>query len=406
MMSKDNLVESGNGHSANLEDVTKSRHISDASRFLLWGRAAGRCQFKGCNSPLWKNPVTQEPVNVSQAAHIYAFSSAGPRGNDDIDPGDLNTFSNLLLACHKCHKTIDASKDGGRYSVELLQEWKAEHESRMERVTGIDPDHHSHVLLYGRGIGDVHSPLRYDRAASAMFPRRYPAHDRAIELGTKSSDWTERDPEFWAIEDEELKRKFDRTLRDRLADGEISSLSVFALAPMPLLVRLGALLGDIHDVEVYQLHRNPKGWAWPEDKVTIDLMIDRPTGTDGPSALVIALSATIEDGRIHRVLGPHASIWRLTISAPTQECIRSRADLSEVYLNLLRLMDEIKAAHGHGETLSIFPAAPVSTMIELGRAKQPKADMNWTIYDEVGDLGGFVEALRMCRSNHEKGEDK
>ena len=41
---------------------------------------------------------------------------------------------------------------------------------------------------------------------------------------------------------------------------EIEHLSVFALGPIPLLVELGSLLGDITPADVYQLHREPAGW--------------------------------------------------------------------------------------------------------------------------------------------------
>lgn len=372
---------------------TKTRDIRADVRYLLWGRSAGRCQFNGCNKPVWKNPVTQEEVNIAQAAHIYAFSEDGPRGNEGIEDEDLNSLKNLLLTCHACHKTIDTGGKDLRYSVELLQKWKADHESRIERVTGIDPDHHSHIVLFGRGIGDVQSPLRYDRAAAAMFPMHYPAANKAIELGTGISERTERDEEFWRLELADLEKRFGRLLLEPLTDGEISHLSVFALAPMPMLIRLGTLITDIRDVEVYQLHRDPKGWKWPSEEKTIAIKLQKPESTTGAPALVIALSATISDERIHRVLGEDASIWRVTIPTPTQECIRSRADLNAFYLETLKAMDAIKAAHGETSPLSIFPAAPVSTMVQLGLARQPKADLDWIIYDEVKELGGFVKAI-------------
>ena len=378
---------------ATLEEVTTSRHITDPTRFLLWGRSGGRCQFNGCNSPLWKNPVTQEPVNVAQAAHIYAFSSAGARGNRGIPKSELNIFSNLLLTCHKCHKTIDKDEDGGRYSVELLKNWKARHEARIERVTGIDPDHHSHVILYDRAIGGIHSPVQYDRASVAMFPNRFPAEDQPLQLAATASDSTERDEEFWAVETRDLERKFERKIHDRMADGEIDHLSVFALAPMPLLIRLGTLLTEIRDVDVYQLHREPKGWAWPSVDQGIDLKVEKPSSYDGAPALVIALSATIDDSRVKRVLGENAVIWRITIPEPTQECIRSKADLSSFRQAIRHLLNEIKATHGQDAVLSIFPAAPVSTMVEFGRVRQPKADLDWIIFDENRALGGFTKAI-------------
>jgi|GEM_PF-2304153 len=46
---------------------------------------------------------------------------------------------------------------------------------------------------------------------------------------------------------------------------------------MPLLIRLGTLLTEIRDVDVYQFHREPKGWAWPSVDQGIDLRVDKPT---------------------------------------------------------------------------------------------------------------------------------
>ena len=380
---------------ANLEEVTKSRHIQDATRFMLWGKSAGRCQFMGCNKPIWKNPVSQEPVNIAQAAHIYAYSDQGPRGNEGIDPSKLNDLENLMLTCHACHKTIDSNKDGGRYTVELLQSWKLNHESRVERVTGIDPGCHSFILHYGTDIGNVSSPFHFSKTAVALFDQRHPAEDRAIEIGTGKSEWTEKDPEFWRIAERELTSKYERLVAPRLAEGEIDHLSVFGLTRMPLLIKLGTLLTDIHDVDVFQLHRNPKGWSWPEkdDHQTIEPLVERPESYNGTPALVVSLSATITNDRVTNLLGEDTNIWKLTLAEPNKECIRSRADLAVIYQTYLKLLDEIKAKHGHDATLSIFPSAPVSTMIQLGLARQPKADMDWVIYDEVRELGGFIKAL-------------
>jgi len=74
----------------------------------LWARAAARCQFSGCNKLLYKSAVTQESVNVSQNAHIYAFSENGPRGWGlfKTKPTSLNDVSNLMLMCYDCHKKL------------------------------------------------------------------------------------------------------------------------------------------------------------------------------------------------------------------------------------------------------------------------------------------------------------
>ena len=116
------------------QEVT--RHIPVTIQTELWGRAAGRCEFAGCNKPLWKSSVTSERVNIAQKAHIYSFSEGGPRGNDGIPPEDLNSIDNLILVCHECHEKIDAVLDGGRYPAALLQQMKREHERRIELSPG------------------------------------------------------------------------------------------------------------------------------------------------------------------------------------------------------------------------------------------------------------------------------
>lgn len=370
-----------------------TRYISAAVQTELWGRAAGRCEFAGCNKPLWKSSVTSERVNIAQKAHIYSFSEGGPRGNDGIPPEDLNSIENLILVCHECHEKIDAAPDGGRYPATLLQEMKREHERRTELVTGIDPTRKSHVLLYGANIGEHSAPLNFAGAAMAMFPHRYPASDHAISLGLHNSAVTDRDEQFWITERENLERQFARRVRDRIADDEIRHMSVFSLAPQPLLIHLGTLLGDIIPCDVYQLHREPQSWAWPARAQAPGYMIREPQSKTGKAALVLSLSATIDLTRVTSVLGEDASIWTITVETPHNDLMKSREQLAALRSLLRRVFDQIKFAHGQSAVLHIFPAAPVSACLDVGRVRMPKADMPWQLYDQVNPLGGFVPAL-------------
>jgi hypothetical protein len=372
-------------------DVT--RRVKPTVTATLWGRAAGRCEFAGCNRELWKSPVTQESVNVGQQAHIYSFSGAGPRGNAGVKDDDLNSAENLMLVCHPCHRKIDQHQDGGRYTVELLQKMKQEHERRIEIVTGIAADRGSHVLLYGANIGQQNSPLNYAEAGHAMFRERYPATDQAIELGVLNSVVTDRDATFWEGESRQLRGLFERRVRERISDGELTHLSVFAIAPQPLLVLLGTLLGDIVPMTVYQRHREPPSWEWPATADVLSLNVTEPASTAGTPALVLGVSATVRPDRITAVLGSDASIWSVTVPMPHNDIIKSPEHLSQFRAQLRPLLDRIKAVHGQGTMLHIFPAAPVSVAVELGRIRMPKADMPWQVYDQSNALGGFVPAL-------------
>jgi hypothetical protein len=381
------------------KEVTRSIPVS--VQCLLWGRAAARCEFSGCNQPLWKSSVTQEQINIAEKAHIYSFSSGGARGNADVATGQLHDLSNLMLVCHACHRKIDRKRDGGRYTVSLLQQMKVVHERRIEMTSAIAPEKSSHVLLYGANIGDHSSPLNYAEAASALFPDRDPAADRAIELSVHNSSSRERDDSFWRNEAFELRRKFDRQVRLPVTDGEIRHLSVFALAPQPLLILLGNLLGDIVPCDVYQRHREPTTWEWPQDCETPLFRLRRPDCIEGPAALVFEVSATVGADRIRPVLGESVGIWSIGVASPHNDVVKSLRQKAEFRALVRTALDQIKTAHGHGETLHVFPAMPVSLAVEAGRVRMPKADMPWIIYDQVDPRGGFVAGLTIPEGGQE-----
>jgi hypothetical protein len=83
----------------------------------------------------------------------------------------------------------------------------------------------------------------------------------------------------------------------------------------------------------------------------------------------------------------------VTVPSPHNDIVKSREQLSEFRALIRRLLDRIKAAHGQNAVLHVFPVCAVSTAVELGRLRMPKADMQWRIYDQIGARGGFVSAL-------------
>lgn len=376
--------------------IEVTRHIDRAVERELWGRSAGRCEFAGCNRPLWKSAVTQERVNLAQKAHIYSFSADGPRGNKGIAKKSINSIDNLLLACHGCHQKIDKNKDGGRYGTTLLREWKAEHERRVEVVTGINPSKRSHVVLYGANVGKHSSPVHFDEAAHALFPRHYPADDRGILLGTINSSFNDKTPNFWDAEAAHLKSMYAQRVRERLSTGEISHLSVFAIAPQPLLVLLGSLMNNIVNAEVYHRHREPQTWVWPDKARRLSIVVEEPPSYTAPPALVLALSAAVTDDRITAAMNGEAAIWRVTVRQPSMDLIKSRQHLLALRAALRPIFDRIALRHGRDKTLHVFPVAGVSAAVELGRSRMPRAHARWQVYDEVAQLGGFAPALSIA----------
>jgi hypothetical protein len=375
------------------QDIT--RYINPKVERELWARSAGRCQFSGCNILLYKSPVTQERVNISEKAHIYSFSEDGPRGWGPFvtNKKELNNIDNIMLMCPSCHKTIDKDKNGNKYSADLLQKWKQEHEHRVVTVTNIASNKKSYPVFYGSNIGEQKSPIQKMEALEAMFPGRYPAQD-PILLSMFCSHEDNAD-EFWNTESKHLQRVFETNIVPLIDKNESVHFSLFALAPMPLLIQLGALFTDKIDVDVYQPIREPKTWKrqpYPKD---FKFIANEPSDFDYPPVLVISLSDRITVDRIISVIGEQVSIWNLTVDEKFlhNDFLRSPKQLSMLRKEIRHLMGSIKQKHGHNTPLHIFPAMPVSCAIEIGRARMPKADMPWVIYDQNKKEKKFINAL-------------
>lgn len=381
-----------------MREVT--RYIEQAVQNELWGRAAGRCEFPQCNLPLYRSPVTLERVNVAQKAHIYSFSEDGPRGRGPYGRnGVINEIENLMLLCHSCHKTIDKDIAGGRYSPELLKRWKQEHERRVAIVTGIAPNRKSHVVLYCANIGTDRPQIQVEDAQSALFPRWFPAEERPLWL---SMSWEGRDddPAYWITEDRNLRAVFETKIRPLINEAGPKHFSVFAFAPIPLLVRLGSLFTEKPACEVYQLQRDSeRPWSWASGPADCEFQVRRPKSFKNPPVLIMSLSDKIASDRVTSVTGKKVSIWEMTIPAPHNRFLKSKHQLARYKHTLSTLIVDIGVAHGKSAPISIFPAIPIACAVELGRVRMPKADSPWVIYDQNPKHGRFVETLTIGGNN-------
>jgi hypothetical protein len=363
----------------------------------LWGRAAGRCEYEGCNEQLWLDSLTKHEFNTAYIAHIVADKPGGPRG-DPIRSEKLKAgISNLMLLCDRHHRLID-KEQVLEHPVSRLVAMKSVHEKRIDIVSGVADEKRSHVLLYGANIGEHNANVSYKDAARAMLPDRYPADFQPMSLGLINSSFEDVDGRFWETESSQLRSLFERQVRSRLRSGEISHLSVFAYAPQPLLILLGSLLSDIPAVDVYQFQKEPepRHWHWHQQlEDGFEYLVQEPKERNAAPALILALSASIEEQRIVKVLGEHVSIWRVTVRNPHNDFLKTKRQAQMFRERMRMLMNQIKLAHGENAVLSIFPALPIALAVEFGRIWMPKADLRMRVYDENKKLGGFVATLEI-----------
>jgi hypothetical protein len=375
-----------------VKDVTRA--IKPDNKLLLYVRAGGRCEFDGCNEYLLSHQLTHKTINLGQMAHIVAFSEAGPRGKTDKRPIDINNVDNLMLLCHRCHKLVDDHPE--EYSRETLLNYKKAHEERIFWLTSASPDRQTSVVVLKSKIGGQTVKLSAAEIHEAVSPR-YPASRAGTEIDlSKISD--EGDA-FYTVAAKEIKRQIERVVSDVVEAEKTNHVSLFALAPMPLLALAGNLLGNKIPTDLFQRHRDAENWTWKTDGKLAEYKFEkiREGTNDDKVALVLSLSGKIHLEKLPEEIVRDASVYEITLdgASPNPGFLRQKQDLTafkDIYQLALR---EIGSNHGKLEKLHLFPAVPAPIAVLCGRELMPKIDPGLAIYDDDKRHGGYRMILEV-----------
>ena len=268
---------------------------------MLCSRAAGMCEFEGCNKRLFYDNVTRKEFNNSFVAHIIASSSNGPRGDKTLSSQLSDKLENLMLMCADHHKLIDDSKIGPRdYPVEKLKKMKKEHEEKIEKLCSLFHVPQSEVVRFVSPIkGRDEMFIDLNEAAQAILPRYQPASTYGVSITISSSfDYGAR--EYWDDCMRQLNNQFQRSLNNPYIENEKTALSIFPLAPIPLIAKLGELIGDKYPCEVYQKTRQPNTWRWQISQSTSAFSIEKiPFENEEKNiAIILSLTGNVSEDRL------------------------------------------------------------------------------------------------------------
>lgn len=350
----------------------------------LWAKAAGRCEYEGCNKLLYKDELTSEELNCGLVAHIIAASPDGPRGDEVLSAKLVNDIENVMLMCHDHHRLID-HEQVAEHPVKRLQDMKKKHEDRIRMVTEIDAAKISVPVIYGANIGKESVGISRRELALAMFPDNYPS-DCMVSMGYKDSSVYDDSDLYWTSESAQLDQKYFENLKPLVTRDDIDCVSVFALAPQPLLVKLGTKLTDLHKVKVYQKHREPDTWKWQTLNEPNPIRFIRPNDTSKTPVLIFSLSAKAISIRVRNRFGNEASIWEVTAERPNNDMLKSPSQLEEFRQITRHVLDDINASSKE-RTIKVFMAMPAAFAIEFGRIWMPKADKQLVLFDKNNAIG-------------------
>lgn len=121
--------------------------ISLKTHKMLWGKSGNRCAFPNCKIELViDESETDNPSLIGQEAHIIARKKDGPRGNSELPIENRDYYDNLILMCSNHHKIIDDATS--KYTIEILKDFKKEHENWVSDNLNIDKNKQKIELEY------------------------------------------------------------------------------------------------------------------------------------------------------------------------------------------------------------------------------------------------------------------
>ena len=378
----------------------KRKSIEDWVRLKLWVKSAGRCQFKGCNKPVWRNNLTLSEANFADVAHIIGSSKKGPRGNEDSQKLQTD-YSNLMLLCKTCHKEIDTFEE--KYGVEVLREMKSIHEERIERHTKIVGENSlTTILQFQSRIRTFMPSIHHEAMFNAVIPQKFPIDDKGIRISFP--DFNDQGENIeWELTSKKIKEKIDNAFKTNLDGESIKHLSVFAIGSIPLLIYLGVCIGDIIPADIFESHRNIKDtnktWCWEKNIIKLPKIKskDLEIKSFGKNViLILAISDDINKNQYENLLDENTSIYKIYIDKPVPGFVKSPTQIEEFSKLYRRTINRIQETHGMDCVINICPALPISLAVECGRVLLTTKDSNIYACQYFKARNEMKPVLRIC----------
>lgn len=383
-----------------------TRTISDSVARRIWVAAGGRCTF--CNRWLLGDEVTGQQVFTGQLAHIVGWDIAegSPRGDEPLPVDERNGAENLMLVCYDQHRVIDNKSLWDVYDVDRLRRFKRVHERKIRQLTDLAHENQTTVL---RVIGTIHgAPVQVASSAivdALLAEGRFPSYALEgideYEIDLRSLPGEEQsDPTYWASAVAFIRDRL-RKLGALVAKEEVVDVSVFALARIPILIALGALLDDTLPTKVYPKRRvDGEVWGWPESTANshdFEWGV-LENGPDDPEqvTVVFSVSGSVEAERLPDEVTVNARVYEIRpVGAnPSFDLVDTSKSLDAFGKCWRSLVAEIET-HTLVTAVNLIPAVPTTVAVAIGRSVNMSVHPTMRVYDRVGHDAGYAFTLEL-----------
>lgn len=367
----------------------------------VWAKAAGRCSM--CGEPQLVSALREVTVPIGEIAHQAGATEGvmSPRGDSDVPFSDRDKEENLMLLCHGCHRKIDSARGQAVYTVDVLRGIKEQHEAMVAALTDFRTENRTLVIATRSTVRQqpVAASLR-EIAFALVESRRTPytlgnlTYSLTIDLVDPVTDeWV------WKRGMKQIDVAAARIESD-VAAGHVDHMSVFALAPIPLLAYLGHKLGDKTNVDVFRRSRDhtDRAWCWGEESTDVPVFVHTlpDVGSESDSIVVtVEVTASVRTRRLPPELAglPVVSLRPADVS-PGPDLLGSRAALDAFAYSWRQVMATLENDLPEVKRVHVVAAVPAPAAVAIGRFHRAYADPALVVY-ELGDDNRYRPALEI-----------
>lgn len=352
-------------------------NIPQRVKIELAAKAGGRCEI--CGEYLFSDFFHQN-VHLEENAHILPDSNKGPRYKEiNKTPGlkGGETVDNLMFLCPKCHTAID--KNPGFYNIDSLLKIKKEHEETVYQCGDlIKNKKYVKAVKFTSYIGQNEINIGNQEIINALFANSISYKDTIIDLST-SSKRLKGETLFHYYSD--LSRQLERNYKDKIANGLSSQgptvITVFALAPQPLLIKLGRLFNNTYPLYIFNKTRRTNWNPVPRKELLKYSIIEPKEIRKDKIVLSLEISGKTTDSEIGK-----GDIWRITIDNPRFDAVSCKEDIDNFGSIVETFFARIKDIYGTDKEISVYLALPQSLAVKFGSVYMPRAYNKLILYDK------------------------
>ena len=352
----------------------------------LAARAGGRCEM--CGAFLFTDNYGFS-TNYGENAHIDPFSNKGPRGvllpkEIVIDNNGGFVVGNLLFLCSSCHTMIDKNPD--RYTKEWLMSKKRLHEERIYKAGNVSISKTIPVKFSSRR-DNKQLEISDEEIKECLFNEYTLCNSDIVDLSLDTiKNANETYESYYERCSLDLESKYIRLIETRKLNISNCSFSLFALAPQPLLIKLGRLFDDGSDhLDIRNLSRGSNKWQWKNGNEPLEINLIEPNVIKG-NKIVLALEISGEIA--NNELDEDSDIYRIRANNIGIDTINSDKDL-DLFGKIVRAFFAI-INKAKDKPVHVYCAMPQSLAIKFGSVYMPHAYNTMIIYDKCNIDGELV----------------